>query len=61
MMMPLFVLGELTHDCTKAIPAAFRVIVRLPIAGAVIVPSTVVPLSEVPLAPAISQLDPLAY
>jgi len=59
--MPLFVLGELTHDCTRAIPAALRIIVRLPVEEAVIVPSTVVPLSAVPLAPAISQLDPLAY
>ena len=28
MMMPLFVLGESTQACTRAIPAAFRVIAR---------------------------------
>ena len=58
MRMPLFVLGELIQDRTRAIPAAFRLIVRGPVVGAVIVPTTVVPLSEVPLAPGISQLDP---
>ena len=57
-MMPLFVLGEFTQACTRAIPAAFSVIVCLPVEGAVIVPSTAVPLSAVPLAPGTSQLYP---
>jgi len=58
MMMPLFVLGEFTQDCTRAIPAAFKVIVTGPVAGAVTVPTTVASLSEVPWAPGTSQLYP---
>ena len=54
---PAFVAGASSHDCTSAMPSAFRTMVRNPVAP-VTVP-TAAPRSFVPCAPGNCQLTPV--